>query len=52
MGIFASVYICVPCECQVPTEARRGLGSSETGLTDGSEHPWRCSEWNLGALAE
>lgn len=51
MIYFVCMYVCSPCMCLVPTEAREGIRSPETEVTDGSNH---YSYWEsiLGPLEE
>lgn len=50
---FACMYVCVPHAFQVPVEAKKeGIGSPETGVTDGCEPLCRCWELNPDPLSE
>lgn len=51
MIYFVCMYVCSPCMYLVPTEAREGIRSPETGVTDGSNH---YSYWEsvFGSLEE
>lgn len=51
IGVFACVYICVPCECNVPGGYKTAL-DPRTGVRDPCELSCRCCEQNLNALHE
>lgn len=44
------MYIYVPCTCLVSVEAEEGIGSPETGVTDGCELSRGWWELNSGPL--
>lgn len=41
---FPYMYVCPPCVCPVPEEAREGVGASRSIVTDGCKLPLEC--WN------
>jgi hypothetical protein len=51
-GCLAFIYVCAPCACLVPTEAKEGSLSPETGVVGGCEA--QCGRWesNPGPLEE
>jgi hypothetical protein len=51
-GCFAYTYIHVPCVYLESVEAREGVGSPETEVTDSCEPSCGCWEWKLGPLKE
>lgn len=51
-GCFACTYVCAPCACLVPKEARRPHWILGTILTDGCELARRCWESNVGPWEE
>ena len=48
------MYVCAPCECLVPVEARREgiIIFAGTGVTDSYEPPCGFKELNPGPLQE
>lgn len=45
-------FVCVPSSCLELVEARKGICSAETGVTDGCEALYGCWELNLVLLEE
>ena len=46
------MYVCMSCVCLAFEEARRGVRSPGTGITDSCELPCGCWQLNAGPLQE